>query len=44
MNKENKKTLKGIYKVLKKASDKDIEKVFAAIARLAYEDERPKGR
>ena len=44
MNKENRKTLKGIYKVLKKASDADIEKVFAAVARLAYEDERPKGR
>lgn len=44
MNKENKKTLKGIYRVLRKASDADIQKVFVAIARLAYEDERPKGR
>ena len=34
MKKENRKTLKAIYKVLKKASDRDIEEFFKAVAKL----------
>lgn len=42
MNRENKRTLRRIYKVLKKAGDKDIERFFLAVADLAYEDTREK--
>jgi len=42
MNRENKKTLRLIYKALKKASDKDIERFFVAVADLVYEDTREK--
>ena len=42
MDRENKRTLRRIYKALKKASDKDIERFFVAVADLVYEDTREK--
>ena len=42
MNRENKRTLRLIYKALKKASDNDIERFFVAVADLVYEDTREK--
>lgn len=42
MSGENRKTLRRIYKALSKASDKDIERFFVAVADLVYEDTREK--
>lgn len=37
MKPSNKKKLRAIYKLLKKSSDKDVEMVFAMIAKALYE-------